>query len=196
MNITKHCRSRYVERIKGITNTIERNAYITTNMERIDEHIETMFSFAKFVYRGRIGGDGSKKSFYVHQDIAFVVADTDDTIVTIFKINFEFPADAKDYVINSLISQIQELDDIIAQEKAVIQEETARLDTDKEKNSLEIADLEERVKLLKARNKHIDDEKALLLQETAETIRKQERFAIQLFSNSEYKADVKDKDWK
>lgn len=194
MNISKHCRQRFVERIKGITNTVERNAYITNNMERIDEHIETMFSFAQFVYRGRIGGDMTIKSFYIHRDVAFVVAD--DTIVTIFKINFEFPADAKDYVINSLLIKIKELDDIIAEEKSLVQEEVAKLDNEKEKNNLEIAHLEERLRLLKAKNKLIDDEKAILSQQTAETMRQQERYAVQLFGMSCYKQDVKDKDWK
>lgn len=195
MQITKHARQRYVERIKGITNTVERNAYITNNMERIDEHIETMFGYAQFVYRGRIGGDMSMKSFFIHQDIAFVVSEN-ETIVTIFKINFEFPIDAKNYVINSLVRSIKELDEQIASEKEMVAIEVNKIDAEREANNLEIGVLEEKMRLLKSKNKLLEEEKTLLIQEVGTTAKEQERFAYQLFANTDYKQDIKDKDWK
>ena len=107
ISITRHTLERYVERIKGVKDKNERNTYITMNRELLEGHITTMFEHAEFVFKGKIGGDGTNKNFYLLQDVAFVVSD-ENSIVTIFKINFEFPQEAQEFVIKCLVDKIKE----------------------------------------------------------------------------------------
>lgn len=189
INVTRHARERYCERIKGIADKTERNAYITTNEEIILSHINAMFSHSKFIFRGKIGGDNTTKNFYLHQDIAMVVSD-DNNLVTIFKVNFEFPNDAKFYVINSLVEHIQDLGERFTEEKEKVDSRLCDIELEKERNDSEIKELESRIKILKDKNAMLDMEKKTALQEVALISSQQQRYAWQLFGNSDYKNDI------
>ena len=191
INITRHARERYCERIKGITDKTERNAYLTNNEELILSHINMMFSHAKFIYRGKIGGDNTTKNFYISSnDICLVVSD-DNNLITIFKINFEFPQDAKDYVINSLVEHIQDLGERFTEEKEKVDSRLCDIDLEKERNDSEIKELEAKIKILKDKNTMLDMEKKTALQEVALISTQQQRYAWQLFGNSDLKSDFK-----
>ena len=190
LNITRHSLERYVERIKGISDKLERNTYITTNREVLEEHINTMFNNSECVYRGKVGGDNTTKNFYLASgDICLVVSD-DSNLVTIFKINFEFPQEAKEYVIKTLVKSIKELEVEFAEKKKEVDESITKLEIQKEHNDIEIKELEARIKLLKDKNNACDIEKKNLLQETNLISYKQQRYAWQLFGNSDYKNDI------
>lgn len=186
VNITRHCLERYVERIKGITDKTEKNAYITNNRERLEEHINEMFSHAKFIYKGQVGADNASKNFYLLQDVGFVLS-TDNNLITIFKINFDFPQDAKQYVIDSLVKHIQELEEQFKIEKEKVDEEIIQMEQQKELNNNEIKELEARIKLLKDKNTTMDMHKKTLLQETALIATQQQRYVYQLFGATELK---------
>lgn len=189
INITRHARERYCERVKGIADKTERNAYITTNEEIILSHINSMFSHSKFIFRGKIGGDNTTKNFYLHQDIALVVSD-DNNLITIFRVNFEFPSDAKFYVINSLVEHILDLEERFKEEKEKVDSRIFDIEMEKEKNEAEIKELETRIKLLKDKNTMLDMEKKTSLQEVSLISSQQQRYAWQLFGNSDYKNDI------
>lgn len=192
INITRHARERYCERIKGITDKLERNAYITNNEALILSHINNMFSHSSFIFRGKIGGDNTTKNFYLHQDIAMVVSD-DNNLITIFKVNFEFPDDAKDYVIKSLVKHIQDLSEQFTEEKSKVDSKICSIELDKERNNAEIKELEDRIKILKEKNAILDMEKQTSLKEVALISTQQQRYAWQLFGNSDYKNDISKK---
>lgn len=189
ISITRHALERYVERIKGVKDKNERNAYITMNRELLEGHIATMFEHAEFVFKGKIGGDGTNKNFYLLQDIAFVVSD-ENSIVTIFKINFEFPQEAQEFVIKCLVDKIKELDEQFIEEKIKVDEKLAEIDTKKEQNDLEIKELEARIKLLKDKNNTLDLERKNILQEVALIDTQKNRYAFQLFGNTDFKNDL------
>ena len=189
VNITRHCLERYVERIKGITDKTEKNAYITNNRERLEEHINTMFSNSEFVFRGKIGGDLTSKNFYLIQDIGMVLSD-DNNLITIFKINFDFPEEAKLFVIDSLVKNIRELEDKFKLAKQRVDEEISLIENQKEQSDNEIRELEARIKLLKDKNTTMDMHKKTMLQETALIATQQQRYAHQLFGATSYKEDI------
>jgi len=189
MNITKHARQRYVERIKGITDKLERDAYISINEEVIDSHINKMFQYAKHIYTGQIGTDKTTKKFYLNQDIAFVVSN-DDAIVTIFRVDFAFPEKTKFNVINDLIEEILNGNIEVDGLKIEYDQNSKELDNELQINIQKIKQLKDEIILLEAKNDIIKSQKDIGLKEVQVVNSKIRGYAEQLFGNTSYKEDL------
>lgn len=193
VNITRHCLERYVERIKGITDKTEKNAYITNNRERLEEHINTMFSNSEFVFRGRIGGDNTTKNFYISSNNICLVMDDSNTLITLYRIIFDFPSEINEVVIDGLRGKILELSQKIEEVKQKNQLKFENIENKKTNIDLEIAELEAKIKTKKMEKEYLTMERNLLLEESNAIITEQQRYCNQLLGMNEYKADVKAK---
>lgn len=190
MHITKHAKQRYVERIKGINDKQERDAYISTNCEQIETDINKMFDYMKLVYSGQIGGDKTTAKFYLHQDICFVLS-TDDALRTVYKINFPFPKETVKLVINGLKESIIAGNKTVCELGSVIKKENELLDFEIDRNSNEIKILEEQIDLLKSKNEMLTIEKENKSKEVKILNSEVKNYAEQLFGNTEFKQDCK-----
>ena len=187
--ITKHACRRYVERIKGISDQRERDAYISENQTILYEHINKMFDHSEFIYRGQIGGDKTTKDFYIHQDICFVVSN-DSRIITIFKIIFSFTEELNPVIREELIKKIKELKIKIEEETEKTQEERWGIDVEIDQNSKRIKELYLEIDILKSKNKMLEEEKSMKTNGICLLNSERDRIAEQLFGNTEYKKDV------
>ena len=71
MDVTKHCKRRYIERIMNETNDNEINITLSTQDERLTEHIQTLFSRSELIYQGAIGDNVTRK-FWLKDDIVLI----------------------------------------------------------------------------------------------------------------------------
>lgn len=195
MNISKHARTKYIERIKEIDNQQERNQYIAQNTDMIDEHILKMFNQAKFVFRGQLGGSKTTTDYYIFQDskrsIAFVVQKEKELIITLYVINFNFPNNISKIVIDGLLDEIDNINSSLKSEETVVSQKKLQLES-------EIDLVNEEIKILESKLKNKREEKSILEKEQQSLnnnciVLNQEltKNALQLFGNTDYKEDVK-----
>lgn len=187
--ITRHAMERYVERIKGTTDKTERNSYITKNQERITQEIDTMFSYAEFVYRGKIGSKTTSE-FYIFKDIVFVVT-TEGALITIYKLNFSLPEELKETIIDNLKTHIIESGELFKAEKEKVDKALQDMEQEKQKIQNETIELNARIEALKCRKNKLEAEKDSMLAEVAVYSTQQNKYANMLFGNLEYKDDIK-----
>ena len=196
MDITKHAFERYVERIIGIKDRFAMKQYLEKNRKQITEHIIKLKDYSRLIYTGQIGGDKTTKDFYVHQDIVMVTNKQQNTIITIFKLNFPYPEDAKNCVIQSLIREIEKLDLEIEEAREVNKINLEINDYEREKIKCEIITLEEKIKLLKTKDGILELERKEMLEEVVSMNKQRDQFAQHLLGKSEYKEDLKIKNKK
>lgn len=192
MDITNHCKMRYIERIKGIRNTIENKEYLNSNNEQIEKEINKMFTYADFVIEAQIGGDKTNKRFYIRDNIIFVVNSDDKVIITLYKVDFGFPEATNRKIIKDLIEEIHTLDEQLEEKNKSINEyvESKKLEIESWNN--EISCLEEKIKCLKRKikvNECSIDESV----QSNNVIRTQLKdYANKLCNSIEYKMDLKE----
>lgn len=188
MDITKHAKERYVERIKGIADKQEAKRYLVKEDERITKDILKIYEFSDFIYRGQIGGDKTTADYRLNGDICLV---TDEHCIrTIYRINFAFPEQTRLNVIKDLRKVIQELGEQTQDEEAEISRKDS--ETDITINRLESE--------IKAHYEEIDIKKSQI--EMHRSIKKANRgdlkrlnstlriYAEQLFGNTQLKQDI------
>lgn len=188
MNITKHARERYVERVKGITTKNEIRQYIVENEEMLDNHILKLFEHSDKIYTGQVGGDKTTKDFYITNDIC-IVADS-ECIRTIFIINFAFPEKTKMVVIEDLKEEIMRLQSDIEIEKEESDKERDKLNHSIEKLKQDIANYEELIDIRQSEIRMYETQKQVLNKKTQQSYRYLNNYADQLFGNTEYKKDL------
>ncbi len=192
MDITNHCIRRYVERIKGINNSIEVKEYIAVNQDQIEKEINKMFTYADFVIEAQIGGDKTNKRFYIRDNVIFVVNSDDKVIITLYKIDFGFPEATNRKITKDLIEEIHNLDEQLEEKNKSVSEyvESKKLEIDTWNN--EISCLEEKIKCLKRKikvNECSIDESV----QSNNVIRTQLKdYANKLCNSIEYKMDLKE----
>lgn len=195
MNISKHARIKYVERIKEIDNQQERNQYIAQNTDMIDEHILKMFDKAKFVYRGQLGGSKTTTDYYIFQDskrsIAFVVQKEKELIITLYVINFNFPEDISKIVVDGLLREIEKINDNLIIEKDKSNTQELQISTDIDLLNEEIKELEMKLKFKREMRDILDKQKQSLNNNCILLNQELTKYALQVFGNTDYKEDVK-----
>lgn len=189
MNITKHARRMYIERIKEITEKSMVDLYYTQNESQIDEWIEKLFEFSSLIYTGQIGGDKTTKDFYLNGDVCLVVKDN-NTIITIYKLNFAFPERTRKVVIQDLIDEIQNLRTEIKQEKMIVDEQFAFYDLEENRMKLEIVKLKEQIEIFESEIKINQSRRSVASKKLTHLNTCVKAYAEQLLGNTEYKKDI------
>lgn len=90
IDLTKHCKVRYVERVKGITGNFAVQEYVIANNERIIQDVNKIFTYSDFLIEDQIGGDKTTKRFYIKDDILLVLRSDESAIITLIKVDFGF----------------------------------------------------------------------------------------------------------
>lgn len=106
VTVSQHAKSRWVERMNGITDDREIKRYLVSNSDKVTKDILTSFDNADFVFRGQLGKDHTTSDYYMLNDLVFVFEK--DTIITLFKCDFGLPySDLNETIKRSLITALQ-----------------------------------------------------------------------------------------
>lgn len=104
--VSQHAKSRWVERMNGITDDKEIKRYLVNNSNKVTKDILTSFDNADFVFRGQLGKNHTTSDYYMLNDLVFVFEK--DTIITLFKCDFGLPySDLNTTIKNSLITALK-----------------------------------------------------------------------------------------
>lgn len=104
--VSQHAKSRWVERMNGITDDKEIKRYLVNNSNKVTKDILTSFDNADFVFRGQLGKNHTTSDYYMLNNLVFVFEK--DTIITLFKCDFGLPySDLNETIKRSLISALQ-----------------------------------------------------------------------------------------
>jgi len=106
VNVSQHAKSRWVERMNGITDDKEINRYLVSNSDKVVKDIKKSFENADFVYRGQLGKNHTTSDYYLLDDLVFVFEK--ETIITLFKVDFGIEyEDLNETIKRSLITALQ-----------------------------------------------------------------------------------------
>jgi len=106
VNVSQHAKSRWVERMNGITDDKEINRYLVSNSDKVVKDIKKSFTNADFVFRGQLGKNHTTSDYYLLNDLVFVFEK--DTIITLFKVDFGIEyEDLNETIKRSLITALQ-----------------------------------------------------------------------------------------
>lgn len=88
--ISEHAKKRWLERQQNLKG-IDIPRYLVDNQDKVCKDIQETFNRADRVYRGQLGFYHTTADYYLLQDNVFVYDKESDTIVTIFKVNYDLP---------------------------------------------------------------------------------------------------------
>lgn len=106
VTVSQHAKSRWVERMNGITDDKEIKRYLVDNSDKVVKDIKKSFENADFVFRGQLGKNHTTSDYYLLNDLVFVFEK--DTIITLFKVDFGIEyEDLNETIKRSLITALQ-----------------------------------------------------------------------------------------
>ena len=106
VTVSQHAKSRWVERMNGITDDKEIRQYLVSNSDKVVKDIKKSFENADFVYRGQLGKNHTTSDYYLLNDLVFV--SEKETIITLFKVDFGIEyEDLNETIKRSLITALQ-----------------------------------------------------------------------------------------
>ena len=106
VKVSQHAKSRWIERMNGITDDKEINRYLVSNSDKVVKDIKKSFENADFIFRGQLGKNHTTSDYYLLSDLVFVFEK--DTIITLFKVDFGIEyEDLNETIKRSLITALQ-----------------------------------------------------------------------------------------
>jgi hypothetical protein len=188
-NSTKHFLKRWVERVIGITTEKERDEYISTNKEMIEEHANKTFKFAQFLYKGQIG-DNVTRNYHIKDNLIFVTNTTDDAFITIYEVDLGFTDELNATVRKGLVEEIKKL----TTEKEEIE---FKIELEVEEIYHKADSIEEQIKIMKEQVANMEKERDFYKQEAKAMKSKSlntgldlRRYTLMLVNSKEYKKDL------
>ena len=106
ITVSQHAKSRWVERMNGMTDDKDIKRYLVDNSDKVVKDIKKSFENANFVFRGQLGKDHTTSDYYMLNDLVFV--EEKMTIITLFKVDFGIEyEDLNETIKRSLITALQ-----------------------------------------------------------------------------------------
>lgn len=155
ITVSQHAKSRWVERMNGITDTNEIKRYLVDNSAKVVKDIKKSFENADFVFRGQLGKNHTTSDYYLLNDLVFVFEK--DTIITLFKVDFGIEyEDLNETIKRSLITALQRA---VADQQDVKSKsgvETKRIKNDIAQVNTEIASYRKQIDLLSVKKSGLE----------------------------------------
>lgn len=155
VSVSQHAKSRWVERMNGITDTNEIKRYLVDNSAKVVKDIKKSFENADFVFRGQLGKNHTTSDYYLLNDLVFVFEK--DTIITLFKVDFGIEyEDLNETIKRSLITALQRA---VADQQDVKSKsgvETKRIKNDIAQVNTEIASYRKQIDLLSVKKSGLE----------------------------------------
>ena len=157
VNVSQHAKSRWVERMNGITDDKEIKRYLVSNSDKVVKDIKKSFANSTFVYRGQLGKDHTTSDYYMLNDLVFVFEK--DTIITLFKVDFGIEyEDLNETIKRSLITALQRAVADQQEVKSKSGVETKRIKSDIAKVNAEVNGLRKQIDLLTIKKAGLDSQ--------------------------------------
>lgn len=156
MNITRHAKIRYCERIAQVPEA-ELKQYLVQNDERICNEIAKLFEHAVLLWKGQLF-DNTTKHYYIRDDIVLVTDTNDTSIVTVFRVDFGFPPDVNRQTLKALLAEKRKVEERAEKVAAKLQKRTEPIQN-------ELAGVEEQIASLRAQLELLEQRKAALTSE-------------------------------
>lgn len=125
MVVTKHAMSRYAERIAGKDELIDINIYIAQNEDKIVEDINKMCEHSELIYTGKVGNrDNNPVNVYLSGTWILLTDLTETKVITLYKVEFNVGEDFNKQFIQKIL-------DKLAEDKKILEEKRAEINTEK-----------------------------------------------------------------
>jgi len=157
VSVSQHAKSRWVERMNGITDDKEIKRYLVDNSDKVVKDIKKSFTNADFVFRGQLGKNHTTSDYYLLNDLVFVFEK--DTIITLFKVDFGIEyEDLNETIKRSLITALQRAVADQQEVKSKSGVETKRVKSDIAKVNAEVNGLRKQIDLLTIKKAGLDSQ--------------------------------------
>lgn len=162
MEISKHAKERYVERVVGITDTNGIVGYLMANEDLVNERIEKAVTFGKLIYTGALNGHKGAKVYCNTSGLIAIVATNADLVITIYQIDFGLGEEFNELYVTNSLEKLEKLEE----ELIAIEEDNSRqfkeIEEEKEINKEAIKRYNILIKQLENRNKALDEVRGTL----------------------------------
>lgn len=189
MNISNHAYERYCKRFLGIEDCKEIKKYVTEHKDEIYKAVNEIFEDSIFIYHGKLGTEDIAK-FYLKKQIVIVINDAGDCIKTLYKIDFGFPEEINQNVIDGLTKVIFDLrvklDTEITNKWNAVSDKEKQIDL----INLDIKATEERLRYLNGQKSVINQEINVIKQSTRELETQITKHAYQLCNSLDYRKEL------
>lgn len=158
MQISKHAKERYAERIRHKSETADIAQYIALNEDTIRENIEKMVKYGDVIYDGESAKQKGKRVKMYLKDMWVIITDPEyDTVVTLYKIDLglsdEFNKMFVEEVVKKAAACRERYEEAVEQEKEEREAYQEKLD----ENEARIEALRKTVKDLEKQNTALRD---------------------------------------
>jgi hypothetical protein len=188
MVIREHAYKRYVLRVLGITDEKEIKQCIVANKPKLTEDINKLKDESIFIWSGAIG-DQTVKNFYLNNNIALVCSVEDGSLITLFDIDYGFPRDINNNIIEGLLSKLCCTNKDIEKKRLEIEAELPKIQSTVLGIEEQIKILEQQLDILKWKKTHAEDSITNLNKELDNLNLHKEKLAKQLLCSLNYKVE-------
>lgn len=141
INIKRHFKMRYCQRILGMTDDKEIKQYMAMHDDQLTEWALKLWENARFIWKGQLG-DNITRHFYLTGDNIILVVDTDNTCLwTLYRIDFGFPEATNRKVIKDLVAAIEGV-------RTQLETLQTRVEKLQEKNQVKIEKLDAQIRAI------------------------------------------------
>ena len=193
MNITKHARERWAERIRGVDKSFV-PAYITQNEKQIQEDINKTFEASTLLYTGQISYSGGKASSkYFLKDSLVIITDTSEqNIITLYPMDYGFPEETglDKTIRDALLKELDKVEGEITQSQSDFEDKLGDNEMDSNTVTNQLKDLEEqeheltkRKRALEAEKRALDESRKVLRSGSVELNQKRKNLVSQLVNS-------------
>lgn len=190
MNITTHCRERYVERLQGIDDKSKVKQIAKDSLEDIEQKIDNLYEDSELVFEGSLMKGQPKRRFNVSDDIILVCDMEESNLLTLYQVDFGFPKSTNMTVLSDLKRSIKELDDNITQNNNENEEDIFNKESSVGVIESDIESLERQIKLLKGRKILLQQDIQNINQEAEVNELKKDKLCRLICNSLDYKRDM------
>lgn len=135
LQVTDHALERYATRIKG-DDLSDFRLFSQDKKDRYKEELNAMFEHSKTILVSTFNADKDIRRFNLADDMILMLEEHNDTLITMYRIDFGFDNETNRILKNRLLAQLEN--------------EEASLDEKTEKMKLEAEDTKEQLEMLQA----------------------------------------------
>lgn len=190
MNVTSHARERYLERIEGILDIDKRKDLLKNDIQNTEEKIIDLYNNGHKIFEGSLYEKQPSSSFYLSDNIILVLNAKNESIITLYKVDFGFSESTNRATLLSLLEDVTTLEeeiDLVAESSYF---SIDKLESEICSNEFQIQSLESQLFLLKENNKLLETNKKTIENQLQNKILKKETALKSICNSMKFKMDI------
>lgn len=164
ISISNHCKQRYVQRIKKITDSKEVKRYMATEDEEIVENIRKMLQYGSVIYEGRNFAlhDNNIVKVVLNGTWVVFVGKESNSAITMYKIDLGLGEEFNKSYVQAFLDQLKVINDSYGETEDNIAESTADIDVEIEKCDTKIEEYKNIMRQFEERRTGLEETKKSL----------------------------------